>query len=367
MSNNNKETNKISMSSSQWVMAGIKDGSLVITENGIMLNASAFSTNKNELIKQAQRARTAPAGIAGAAAGGINTGVSSAVEKALLESAKARIGRGTASGAGRPFVDALAKKTLRDAAGQSQTFFGRMAPGVVAQNTPLNVTGLNAAQGSFLTSPTNLAGNALVNSGGAVNTPGIGSIVSQPAKAGTTAFNAARGAGGSGRIMSTLQGAKGVAGAIPSGARASVSGIQGALVGGGMTGAVVGGGVAMVGSLGAWAVHKGAMAAWDWSRGANEIPGHMRTTKGAQDFSTAQETLASKVMPYMYGQASGPNEKLDKLNSLIAEMSKQLESDPGYQAALSGQMADVSAPANMPQDLSAPQPSAGAFNPANMT
>jgi hypothetical protein len=145
-----------------------------------------------------------------------------------------------------------------------------------------------------------------------------------------------------------------------------MSGIEGALVGGGFRGAVVGGGVAMVGSLGAWAVHKGAMAAWDWARGANEIPGHMRTQKGAQDFSTAQETLASKVMPYMYGQASGPNEKLDKLNSLIAEMSKQLESDPGYQAALSGQMADVSAPANMPQDLSAPQTSAGEFNPANM-
>ena len=365
MSNNNKETNKVSMSSSQWVMAGIKDGSLVITENGIMLNASAFSTNKNELIKQAQRARTAPAGIAGAAAAGINTGASPAVEKALLESAKARIGRGTTSGAGRPFVDTLAKKTLRDATGKS-TFVSRMAnPSLVAQNTPLNVTGLNAAQNSLLRATGNTAGNALINSGGAVNTPGLASIVSQPGQAGATAFNTARGAG-SGRIMSTLQGARGAAGAVPSGARASMSGLRGALVGGGFRGAVVGGGVAMVGSLGAWAVHKGAMAAWDWSRGANEIPGHMRTQKGAQDFSTAQETLASKVMPYMYGQASGPNEKLDKLNSLIAEMSKQLESDPGYQAALSGQMADVSAPANMPQDLSAPQTSAGEFNPANM-
>ena len=364
MSNNNKETNKISMSSSQWVMAGIKDGSLVITENGIMLNASAFSTNKNELIKQAQTARTAPAGIAGAAAGGINTGSSLAINQALLQEAKRRVGPPVRS---QPFVDTLAKKTVRDATGKS-TLLSRMAnPNLVAQNTPLNVTNLNRPQNSFLNSSRNAAGNALVNSGGAVNTPGIGSIVSQPAKAGTTAFNVARTTGGSGRIMSTLQGARGAAGAIPSGARASVSGIQGALVGGGMTGAVVGGGVAMVGSLGAWAVHKGAMAAWDWSRGANEIPGHMRTTKGAQDFSTAQETLASKVMPYMYGQASGPNEKLDKLNSLIAEMSKQLESDPGYQAALSGQMADVSAPANMPQDLSAPQPSAGAFNPANMT
>ena len=363
MSNNNKETNKVSMSSSQWVMAGIKDGSLVITENGIMLNASAFSTNKNELIKQAQTARTAPAGIAGAAAGGINTGSSLAINQALLQEAKRRVGPRVIS---QPFVDALAQKTVRDATGKS-TLFSRMAnPNLVAQNTPLNLTNLNRPQNRFLNSPGNAAGNALVSRGGAVNTPGIGSFVSQPAKAGTTAFSAAK-AGGSGRIVSTIQGARGVAGAIPSGARASVSGIQGALVGGGMTGAVVGGGVAMVGSLGAWAVHKGAMAAWDWARGANEIPGHMRTTKGAQDFSTAQETLASKVMPYMYGQASGPNEKLDKLNSLIAEMSKQLESDPGYQAALSGQMADVSAPANMPQDLSAPQPSAGAFNPANMT
>ena len=362
MSNNNKETNKISMSSSQWVMAGIKDGSLVITENGIMLNASAFSTNKNELIKQAQRARTAPAGIAGAAAGGINTGSSLAINQALLQEAKRRVGPPVSSQA---FVDALAKKTVRDATGRS-TLLSRMAnPNLVAQNTPLNVTGLDAAQNSFLNSSRNTAGQALVNTGGAVNTPGVASIVSRPGQAGATAFNAAR-TGGSGRVMSTLQGARGAAGAVPSGARASMSGIEGALVGGGFRGAVVGGGVAMVGSLGAWAVHKGAMAAWDWARGANEIPGHMRTQKGAQDFSTAQETLASKVMPYMYGQASGPNEKLDKLNSLIAEMSKQLESDPGYQAALSGQMADVSAPANMPQDLSAPQTSAGEFNPANM-
>jgi hypothetical protein len=360
MSNNNKKTNKVSMSSSQWVIAGIKDGSLVITDNGIMLNASAFSTNKNELIKQAQRARTAPAGIAGAAAAGINTGASPAINQALLQEAKRRV-----STVRTPFVDTLAKKTIRDATGKS-TFLGRMAdPGLVAKNTPLNVNNLSAAQNSLLRAPGNSVGNALVNSGGAVNTPGLASIVSQPGQAGATAFNTARGAG-SGRVMSTLQGARGAAGAVPSGARASMSGIRGALVGGGFRGAVVGGGVAMVGSLGAWAVHKGAMAAWDWARGANEIPGHMRTQKGAQDFSTAQETLASKVMPYMYGQASGPNEKLDKLNSLIAEMSKQLESDPGYQAALSGQMADVSAPANMPQDLSAPQTSAGEFNPANM-
>jgi len=364
MSNNNKETNKISMSSSQWVMAGIKDGSLVITENGIMLNASAFSTNKNELIKQAQRAaRAAPAAIAGAAAGGIDTGASPAINRALLQEAKRRIGPPIAS---RPFfnVNALAKQTLRDATGKS-TLLARMAnPGLVAQNTPLNVTGLSGLQTNFLNSTGNAAGNALVNTGGAVNTPGLASIVSQPGQAGATAFNTAR-TGGTGRVMSTLQGARGAAGAVPSGARASMSGLRGALVGGGVRGLVAGGGVATVGYLGAWAVHKGAMAAWDWSRGANEIPGHMRTPKGAQDFTTAQETLASKVMPYMYGQASGPNEKLDKLNSLIAEMSKQLESDPGYQAALSGQMADVSAPANMPQDLSAPQTSAGEFNPAN--
>lgn len=332
-----KKDTKIVISSRQWIMAGINDGSLILEETGIRLNASAFSKDMPVLVKKAQSSFSAgEAAMYGLPGGYI----------ASLPGTPGRLGTTMPSAGGSPMSSYSTGRLGERFIGPS----GTASP--VAQR-------IMAVQGTP-TKTLNPAGTALLR-----NTPtaGVRMGLKQPFSAAGTAYSAARST--SGRVMSGLKAVEGGIKAIPGGVSTAAKGLAGAAASGGFRGFMAGNVISAAGSIGAWGIHQGLIAAYDWSRGANVISGAMRTPKGAQDFNKAQEILAQKVMPMMYGHAAGPNEKLVNLNSYIASMTKELESDPGYQAALSGQVPNVMATETLPEDLSMPSMGAGEFNPAN--
>lgn len=347
-----KKDTKIVISSRQWIMAGIKDGSIIITDNGLILNASAFSSDSARLVKKAQYAGSIGGGayqpdtfgnVAGRSMGyGIPGGIASGMK------GKGLTPKGMITPSGAP---AYTTSRLFDAFGNQSTF-----------------NSLEGVQGQVKTTlvPDPSGSGTMVPSvtGNQAPTAGVRMGLKQPFSATGTAYSAAR-SGGSGRVMSGLKAVAPGVKAIPGGVSTAAKGLAGAAASGGFRGFMAGNVISAAGSIGAWGIHQGLIAAYDWSRGANVISGAMRTPKGAQDFNKAQEILAQKVMPMMYGHAAGPNEKLVNLNSYIASMTKELESDPGYQAALSGQVPNVMATEALPEDLSAPVAGGGEFNPAN--
>ena len=333
-----KKDTKIVISSRQWIMAGINDGSLILEETGIRLNASAFSKDMPVLVKKAQSSFSAgEAAMYGVPGGYI----------ASLPGTPGRLGTTMPSAGGASMSSYSTGRLGERFIGPS----GTASP--VAQR-------IMAVQGTPTTT-LNPAGTALLRN---APTAGVRMGLKQPFSATGTAYSTARGAG-SGRVMSGLKAAVPGVKAIPGGVSTAAKGLAGAAASGGFRGFMAGNVISAAGSIGAWGIHQGLMAAYDWSRGANVISGAMRTPKGAQDFNKAQEIIAQKVMPMMYGHAAGPNEKLVNLNSYIASMAKELESDPGYQAALSGQVPNVMATEALPEDLSAPVAGGGEFNPAN--
>ena len=334
MSENVKKsnTNKIKISSREWVMAGIKDGSIIISEDALILNLSAFSANSSSLTKRAQ------ANSYDAMQRSIGYGVPGGVVSGMKGKGLGSILSGTTT------VPRYTTSRLGDML---------IGPSGVASPTG---QAIEAVQGV----PT--------STGGVVSradpTAGVRMGLKQPLSAVGTEFSAAR-ATGSGRAVSTVRGLAAGGRAVPGALATARTGLAGAVASGGVRGFMAGNLVSAAGSMAAWGVHKGLMSVYDWSRGANDISGAIRTPKGAQEFNKAQEILAQKVMPMMYGHAAGPNEKLDALNSYIASMAKDLENDPGYQAAVSGKIQDVMSEQTLPEDLSSPSSVSEQFNPAN--
>lgn len=339
------QDNTISMSSTSWFAAGIKDGSLILEEKGIRLNASVFDKDMPQLVKKAQSYQSASdAAAIGGLPGSYYSGMPGQGVKEMLRGTKGRfIGGGPQTVYQTSRIGDMALK--RNPAGTKSLLQG--------------VQGAVKTTGQVAGAP--IARNA--------PTAGVRMGLNQPFSAAASEYAAARaGTGGVSRGVARATGQALIQGgkAIPQAAGTTMRGLAGAAASGGIRGAVAGGVIGAAGSIGAWAIHQGLMAAYDWSRGANDIPGALRTPRGAQDFKKAQEVLAQKVMPMMYGQASGPNEKLDSLNSYMSSLVKQLENDPGYQAAISGQIKDVMAPAEpLPEDLSTPEAGGGLFNPAD--
>lgn len=344
-----KKDTKIAISSRQWIMAGIKDGSIIITDNGLILNASAFSSDSARLVKKAQYAGSIGGGayqpdtFGNAAGRSMGYGIPGGIVSGM-------IGEGYDHMLGMPKDRGYTTSKLTDFVTR------RRMPGSTE-------AAIKSVQGLPSLGPSATPGGPPTISRTAP-TAGVRMGLKQPFSATGTAYSTARGAG-SGRVMSGLKAAVPGVKAIPGGVSTAAKGLAGAAASGGARGFMAGNVISAAGSIGAWGIHQGLIAAYDWSRGANVISGAMRTPKGAQDFNKAQEILAQKVMPMMYGHAAGPNEKLVNLNSYIASMTKELESDPGYQAALSGQIPDAMATEALPEDLSAPVAGGGEFNPAN--
>lgn len=329
-------SNKIKMSAKQWLMAGINDGSLIINHNGgITLNREAFAGSSDSLKKVAQ-SWAGGQFMPGAFGDEVNKGLAT----------------GTLSG-----IPGYISTPQSATQAYSRSLLSRI---------PIGSKGSAAIQQSLM----DYQGQSLVTppaTGGlmrAAPTTGVRMGLKQPFSAGAAEFAAARGAG-SGRTMATLTGLKGGIKAVPGGLSTAGKGLAGAAMSGGVRGFLAANFVSAVGSIAAWGVHKGLLATYDWSRGANEISGNLRTPKGAQGFAKAQELLSSKVMPMMHGQAAAPGQKLDALNGYISDLAKQLESDPGYQAAISGQIPQQSAE-TMPEDLSTPGINESQLNPYNL-
>lgn len=342
-----KKDTKIVISSRQWLMAGINDGSLILEETGIRINASAFSKDMPALVKKAQYAippwnppRPTPFSVGEAAMYGLPGGVVSGMK-----------GEGYDLMLGAPKQRGYTTSKLTDFVTRRSMPNSTKAAIEAVQGTPSIAAGPATSSGVLPIART-------------APTAGVRMGLKQPFSTATAEYAAARGAG-SGRVMSSLKSVVPGVKAIPGGLSTAGKGLAGAAASGGVRGFLAGNVISAAGSIAAWAAHKGLIAAYDWSRGANVISGAMRTPKGAQDLNKAQEILAQKVMPMMYGHAAGPNEKLVNLNSYIASMTKELESDPGYQAALSGQIPEAMATQALPEDLSAPAAGGGEFNPAN--
>ncbi len=338
------KTQKIIMTSRQWLMTGIKDGSIILHSDGSMsLNKEAFLKSNEELVKKAQYR---PAGLP--------------VDQ--LDSAQlGQIGMyGVPGGA----ISGMKGK------GISATVPGG-SPTTVYNTSRVadrGIFGYGKGNASTFEAIKGVQGKARLGVGGVTRsapTAGVGMGLKQPFSEVGKEFAAAR-SGGSGRAMSTVKGLTGGAKAIPQGLATAGKGLAGAAASGGVRGWLAGNFISAAGSLAAWGIHKGTVAAIDWATGANNASGNLRTPKGAQNFAKAQELLSSKVMPMMYGQAAGPNQKLEILNGYITELAKELESDPGYQAAVSGQIVQQ-VNAEMPEDLSVPAAAFdnSQFNPYN--
>jgi len=334
----------IKMNSAQWIMAGIKDGSLILEDTGtIRINASAFSKDMPVLVKKAQSSFSTGEAAMYGVPGGIASGM-----------------RGTG----------FTPKGIVTPSGTPAFTTSRLADAVGNQRT---LESLKGVQGKIRTTwKPDASGNMVPTViGREAPTAGVRMGLKQPFSATGTAYSAARGAG-SGKVMSGLKAAVPGVKAIPGGVSTAAKGLAGAAASGGVRGFLAGNFISAVGSVAAWGIHHGVMATWDWARGANDMGGTLRTPQGAKNFAKAQQVLSEKVMPLMYGQAAGPNAKLEKLNSYITELAKQTESDAGYQAALSGQIEQAMQPEEVgnnlgiTEDLSVPGTGAGSFNPYNI-
>lgn len=324
----------IKMNSAQWIMAGIKDGSLILEDTGtIRINASAFSKDMPVLVKKAQSSFSAGEAAMYGVPGGI-------------------------------------------ASGMKGTGLGNMTYGPTPYHTTSKLTDLVGRSSPRTTQLLGARQGFEVASGGSITgltpqTAGVRMGLNQPFSAARSAYSVAKGSG-SGRVMSGLKAVAPGVKAIPGGVSTAAKGLAGAAASGGVRGFLAGNFISAAGSVAAWGIHHGVMATWDWARGANDMGGALRTPQGSKNFAKAQQVLSEKVMPLMYGQAAGPNAKLEKLNSYITELAKQTESDAGYQAALSGQIEQAMQPEEagnslgITEDLSTPGAGAGSFNPYNI-
>lgn len=335
----------IKMNSAQWIMAGIKDGSLILEDTGtIRINASAFSKDMPVLVKKAQSSFSAGEAAMYGVPGGIASGMKGAGHELML---------------GMPKDRAYTTSKLTD-------FVTR---GSMPGSTE---AAIKSVQGVPSIGPPATTGGAPIISRTAP-TAGVRMGLNQPFSAARSAYSVAKGSG-SGRVMSGLKAVAPGVKAIPGGVSTAAKGLAGAAASGGVRGFLAGNFISAAGSVAAWGIHHGVMATWDWARGANDMGGALRTPQGSKNFAKAQQVLSEKVMPLMYGQAAGPNAKLEKLNSYITELAKQTESDAGYQAALSGQIEQAMQPEEagnslgITEDLSTPGAGAGAgsFNPYNI-
>jgi hypothetical protein len=341
------KTQKIIMTSRQWLMTGIKDGSIILHSDGSMsLNKEAFLKSNEELVKKAQYR---PAGLP----------VDQLDSAQLGQIGMYGVPGGVLSGIKGKGIGSISSG-MTTVPGYTTSLIGDWRLGPAGTASPTGQL-IEAVQGT----PTSTPGPAGAVVTRNAPTAGVRMGLKQPFSAVGSEFAAAR-AKGSGRAMSTVKGLTGGAGAIPQGLATAGKGLAGAAASGGVRGWLAGNFISAAGSLAAWGIHKGTVAAIDWATGANNASGNLRTPKGAQNFAKAQELLSSKVMPMMYGQAAGPNQKLEILNGYITELAKELESDPGYQAAVSGQIAQQ-VNAEMPEDLSVPALSVDSsqFNPYN--
>lgn len=366
---------KINMTPQQWLAAGIKDGTLLLINNGIFLNKKAFlSSDVERLIKVAQ---VPPNFVPGSQFG--QMGVNDAVSPKRKIKSMYRNAPVNAVPTGSTTTTTLTNPNaaIKGISGQYSTAPVNTLPTGSTTTTPLtNPNTATAGGGSSISGgaskrpipvrPAQLTGSVSPVSSAATS-PVSSAATSQASSAtANTASSAAKAPGVFSRAGTATR--AGYATARSAGAGAVRGGLAGARAGVGVLGSAAAPaagalGIQAAGYFAAWGVHKGLNSAWDWARGANEVPGGLRTPKGARNFQEAQEIIANKVMPMMYGHASGPNERLDDLNGAMSSLSEILANDPGYQAALSGEIESAMQPSNMPEDLSTPGLSAANPNP----
>jgi hypothetical protein len=355
------KTQKIIMTSRQWLMTGIKDGSIILHSDGSMsLNKEAFLKSNEELVKKAQSNYGALGGTPPRLGPGMQgTGYNQNVLRTIP---KKGFNRGRIAPSNLVPAPVAPAPVAPAPVAPAPVAPAPVAPAPVAP-APVAPAATPAAARGAPVIPTAAGDRPGITQRGQVAKMkrGLGRPIGE-ARAG---FSSARGAG-SGRIMSGVKGGIQGVRALPGGMSQAGRGLAGVAATGGIRGFLAGGFISAAGSLAAWGAHQGLVSAYDWSRGANDASGNLRTPKGAQGFAKAQELLSSKVMPMMYGQAAGPNQKLEILNGYISELAKELESDPGYQAAVSGQ-ASQQETMEMPEDLSVPSTAVdnSQFNPYN--